>query len=168
MRRIEARKRVIGTRTEEEKRIGAIVRRSDDGEPIRLQIVPKMSRGVEVRWRDSGSREEPPPREVPLQLVDTMANDENLFQVLVVKTADPRTTYYLEVQTPSRSVLPRTDTGEPVVYVKPIDEKEAELAVQAKLTRDIDPVLSENMQQLLKIHNIVGVIGAQPQPVMTR
>lgn len=167
MRRIEARRQVIGTRTEAEKRVGAMVRRYEDGDPIRLQLVPKRSRGVEVSWRDSGSQEEPAPREVPLRLADTMANEENLFQVLAIKTLDPRSkypdrAYYLEIHTPFSSALPRTDTGEPVVYVKPLDEREAKLAARANLVRDVGPVLSENMQELLRTHEIVGVMGAQP------
>jgi hypothetical protein len=148
-------------RTEEEKSMGLLVRRFEDGEPIRLQVSSLEREAVQVQPRQWGSRGEPSPMEVPLRLNLRQGDVKDYrWKTVVVPTTDAHQSFFLQFEMPFSSADGRPQSAD--VFVRPLDESDARRVVASGNTIDYRELLAPRAKELLKDREVIGVIGAQP------
>lgn len=149
------------TRTEEEKRMGLLVRRYEDGEAIRLQVSHLEREAVQVQPRQWGDRGEPQPMEVPLRLnLRQQEATDYLSKTLVVPTRDPHRSYFLQFEIPFSSANGRVAGAD--IFVRPLNEADAKSVSQSGTAIDYRELLAPKAQEMLKGREVTGVVGAQP------
>ena len=153
--------RLWDMRTEEEKRMGLLVRRFEDGEPIRLKVSGKTPGGAEVSTQRYGDRSDVSTKEVPLRLnLRDVDVPDYRWKTIVIPTNDPHETFFLQFERPFRSADGRR--GNTDIFVRPLEEADAIKQVESGNSINYQDLLSQLSKELMGGHEVVGVIGAQP------